>query len=195
MPWPLAEGGRVVSPRYCLLPADLRDVEALAAALEGAGFDPSLPTFVLSECVLVYMEPQHSAAVVRWLGATLRCAAMAIYEQVRAVPAVLCCAALCVQHCIALAICQQVQRCGPPLTGVAPWCFTMLHVARCMHVSDARHLASRVPLVPQPALIIACSRLATAHAVSAAALTHAAHAAAWRLCSALRTLPPADPAG
>ncbi len=73
----------MVSPRYCLLPADLRDTAALAAALEGAGFDSGLPTFVMSECVLVYMEPQHSAAVVRWLGATLRCAAMAIYEQVR----------------------------------------------------------------------------------------------------------------
>lgn len=33
--------------------------------------------------IQVYMEPQHSAEVVRWLGSRLRVAAMAIYEQVR----------------------------------------------------------------------------------------------------------------
>lgn len=47
--------------------------------------DPQLPTFVLSECVLVYMEARESAEVVRWLGQRLHCAAMAIYEQVRLV--------------------------------------------------------------------------------------------------------------
>ena len=43
----------------------------------------SLPTYILSECVLVYMDPVDSAAVVRWLGSTFSCAAMAVYEQVR----------------------------------------------------------------------------------------------------------------
>ena len=48
---------------YCLLPADLREPGQLAAALEAAGLDPAAPTYVLSECVLVYMQPQH-----RWVG-------------------------------------------------------------------------------------------------------------------------------
>lgn len=43
---------------------------------------PRAPTYVLSECVLVYMEPQHSAAVVRWAAGAFPNAVMAIYEQV-----------------------------------------------------------------------------------------------------------------
>lgn len=43
----------------------------------------SAPTYILSECVMVYMEPEHSSAVVRWLADTFKsAAALAIYEQV-----------------------------------------------------------------------------------------------------------------
>lgn len=52
----------MVTDSYCLVPADLRDLGQLAAALEAAGLDTSAPTFVLSECVLVYLKPQH-----RWV--------------------------------------------------------------------------------------------------------------------------------
>lgn len=41
-----------------------------------------VPTYVLSECVLVYMEPADSAAVVRWLGTRFSSAALVVYEQV-----------------------------------------------------------------------------------------------------------------
>lgn len=78
-----AEEGRVVSDRYCLLPADLRSLPALEAALAAAAFDCSAPTFVLSECVLVYMEPGESSALVRWLASHLPTAALAVYEQIR----------------------------------------------------------------------------------------------------------------
>lgn len=54
-----AEEGRVVTDSYCLLPADLREPAQLAAALEAAGLDASAPTLVLSECVLVYLKPEH----------------------------------------------------------------------------------------------------------------------------------------
>jgi len=37
----------------------------------------------LAECVLVYMEPEDSASVVRWLGHWLPTAAFLVYEQVR----------------------------------------------------------------------------------------------------------------
>lgn len=47
-----------------------------------SGFDPQLPTYVLAECVLVYMEADESAAVVRWLGKFLNTAACIVYEQV-----------------------------------------------------------------------------------------------------------------
>lgn len=77
-----ADAGRVTSPAYRLLPADLRRIHSLEEALEGGGFDFGAPTLVLCECVLVYMEAEESAALVRWLGDRLRCAAMAVYEQV-----------------------------------------------------------------------------------------------------------------
>jgi tRNA wybutosine-synthesizing protein 4 len=49
----------VLTEPYCLLPADLREPCQLAAALDAAGLDPAVPTLVLSECVLVYLPPQH----------------------------------------------------------------------------------------------------------------------------------------
>lgn len=75
--------GRIMSSNYCLLPADLRDLDALELALKSAGFDFDAPTFVLSECVLVYMEPDASKAVVQWLGERLTCAACVVYEQIK----------------------------------------------------------------------------------------------------------------
>ena len=69
--------------RYCLLPGDLRDPQAVLAQLQEAGFSPQAPTLVLAECVLVYMEPQHSRALVAALGALMPTAALVIYEQAR----------------------------------------------------------------------------------------------------------------
>lgn len=77
----LLPAGSVLSPRYALLPVDLRRPDDLAGALEAAGLDLAAPTFVLAECVLVYLEPEESAGVVRWLGSHLAQAVMAIYEQ------------------------------------------------------------------------------------------------------------------
>ena len=82
--FPHTDKGRIVAEAYSLLPGDLRDTKACQAALEAADFDPACPTYVLAECVLVYMEPEDSASVVRWLGQWLRTAAFVVYEQVRA---------------------------------------------------------------------------------------------------------------
>ncbi|GIL80746.1 hypothetical protein Vretimale_9150 [Volvox reticuliferus] len=75
--------GTVYSPQYCLQAVDLRNLDALAAAVREAGWDVRLPTYILSECVLVYMEPSDSAAVVHWAAQTFPNAVMAIYEQIR----------------------------------------------------------------------------------------------------------------
>ena len=77
-----AAQGRVITPSYCLLPVDLRDLSGLQETLKSAGFDPSLPTYVLAECVLVYMEPQESAALLHHLGQMLPSAVCVVYEQV-----------------------------------------------------------------------------------------------------------------
>ena len=43
-----------------------------------------MPTYVLSECVLVYMEPRESAALLSHLGQQLPSAVCVVYEQVAA---------------------------------------------------------------------------------------------------------------
>lgn len=77
-----AAAGRIVTPRYCLLPTDLRDLAGFEAALREVGFDPSLPTYVLSECVFVYIDPPPVAALVAFLGSLLPTAAVVVYEQI-----------------------------------------------------------------------------------------------------------------
>lgn len=77
-----AAGGRIITSNYSLVPVDLRDTDVLAAQLQSAGFDLSAPTLVVSECVLVYMEPAASNKVVAWLAAHLPCAVMVVYEQI-----------------------------------------------------------------------------------------------------------------
>ena len=73
-----------VSNRYALARADLRDVGALdELLLRRCGLDPSLPTLVLSECVLVYLDPEHSGRVIEWVSAHFKQAAFFVYEQIR----------------------------------------------------------------------------------------------------------------
>jgi len=50
----------------------MRDIPGLTAAVMSAGFDPKLPTFILSECCLVYLTPEQAADVVTWAGAYTR---------------------------------------------------------------------------------------------------------------------------
>jgi len=53
--------------RYSLIAADLRDTSSLKQTLSNAGVDFSAPTIFLAECVLVYMEPQESLALLEVL--------------------------------------------------------------------------------------------------------------------------------
>ncbi len=69
-------GAALHSPRYHLLPADLRHPpdEVLGKILTVPSapnetkpiLSPSLPTLLLFECVLVYMTPETSSALLRW---------------------------------------------------------------------------------------------------------------------------------
>ncbi|RDB25119.1 Leucine carboxyl methyltransferase 1 [Hypsizygus marmoreus] len=71
----MSNGGIGVQTKYQLLPADLRQppsttfTKLLATPLwEGDSplLSPSLPTLLLFECVLAYMEPTASDAILRW---------------------------------------------------------------------------------------------------------------------------------
>lgn len=53
---------------YHLVAADLRDTRVVESALRRVGIDFSAPTIVLAECVLVYMEPRESSALLEVIG-------------------------------------------------------------------------------------------------------------------------------
>jgi tRNA wybutosine-synthesizing protein 4 len=45
-----------------------------------------VPTLVLAECVLIYLEAKDSEALVRWAGEKLKTGVFVIYEQVNVPP-------------------------------------------------------------------------------------------------------------
>lgn len=76
-------GASISGPGYRLVTADLRDIASMQAALRGAGLDPTAPTLLLSECVLVYLEPEDSCAIIAWAAQALERAVFVTYEQIR----------------------------------------------------------------------------------------------------------------
>ena len=71
------------SSDYTLLGADLRDLTAFEQTLREANFDFSLPTLILSECVLIYMPPTDSAHLLHFLTSRLTGGCMIwTYEQI-----------------------------------------------------------------------------------------------------------------
>ena len=48
---------------YHTLSCDLADTAALERALKGVCMDPSIPTFILSECVLTYVMAEKATQV------------------------------------------------------------------------------------------------------------------------------------
>ena len=52
---------------YKLVSGDLRDTSKLAENLTRFGVDPTAPTFILTECVLVYLKPHESLKILNFL--------------------------------------------------------------------------------------------------------------------------------
>ncbi|GLJ29551.1 hypothetical protein SUGI_0582850 [Cryptomeria japonica] len=76
------ERGEVHSEKYKLLPVDLCNIKELDAIFDLAQLDSSLPTFIIAECVLVYLEPRASRAVVKWAAEKFSSSVFVIYEQI-----------------------------------------------------------------------------------------------------------------
>ncbi|KAJ9556614.1 hypothetical protein OSB04_011228 [Centaurea solstitialis] len=75
------EKGEVISDHYKLLPIDLRDIQTLNDLIL-AHMDPSLPTFIIAECVLIYLDPDPSRAIVEWASRTFSTSVFFLYEQI-----------------------------------------------------------------------------------------------------------------
>ncbi|XP_056611537.1 tRNA wybutosine-synthesizing protein 4 [Triplophysa dalaica] len=72
----------IKSGHYNLLGVDLRKEQELEATLSGAGLQWDIPTLVLSEVVLTYMETQWSDAVIGWAARLLPQSVFVMYEQI-----------------------------------------------------------------------------------------------------------------
>lgn len=72
---------------YHLMSADLRYPVQVESALLSCGLDWSKPTLFLSECVLVYVNPQESFPLIEWIASQLKSfngeGWFVIYEQIR----------------------------------------------------------------------------------------------------------------
>ncbi|KAL4567227.1 hypothetical protein LXL04_022803 [Taraxacum kok-saghyz] len=85
------EKGELISDNYKLLPVDLRDIQSLNELIL-AHMDPrylvvtnvsiSLPTFIIAECVLIYLDPESSRAIVQWASTTFSTSIFFLYEQI-----------------------------------------------------------------------------------------------------------------
>ncbi|EYU42345.1 hypothetical protein ABFS82_14G151700 [Erythranthe guttata] len=76
------EKGEVLGDHYKLIPVDLREIEKLDDLISLANIDPSLPTFIIAECVLIYLDPDSSRAIVGWASRTFSTAIFFLYEQI-----------------------------------------------------------------------------------------------------------------
>ncbi|GAB5360879.1 hypothetical protein AAMO2058_000665400, partial [Amorphochlora amoebiformis] len=57
---------------YHLCECDLRSPKALDAAMKVCKANFSLPTLFFAECVLIYLDPEHSTGVIRWAAGKCR---------------------------------------------------------------------------------------------------------------------------
>jgi tRNA wybutosine-synthesizing protein 4 len=73
----------LVAPRYRAAGVDLSEVDAVERCLRAVGFDTTLPTLVISECVLIYIAADRGDSLLRWFASTLADSAVVTYEQIR----------------------------------------------------------------------------------------------------------------
>ncbi|CAA0813556.1 Leucine carboxyl methyltransferase [Striga hermonthica] len=76
------EKGEVLGDHYKILPVDLRDIKNLDDIISLAAIDPSLPTFIIAECVLIYLDPESNRDIVGWASRTFPTAIFFLYEQI-----------------------------------------------------------------------------------------------------------------
>ena len=71
------------SDDYAIIPCDLTDLKRLELYAEKFEVDFNLPTLFFSECVLTYVDFQHSLDLMQWIRNKFIRPAVVIYEQIR----------------------------------------------------------------------------------------------------------------
>ena len=68
---------------YHIIAADLRDKNQLLEKLKVCGIDKRLPTLFIAECVLIYMDGQHSNNLLEWIARDFQSACFINYDPVK----------------------------------------------------------------------------------------------------------------
>lgn len=68
---------------YTIFGCDLTRTNELEAMLSKFGFDFSMPTVILCECSLTYIQSDKATSIYRWMAAKIKDAHLIIYEQIR----------------------------------------------------------------------------------------------------------------
>lgn len=82
------EGGLVIeneeahSSLYHLIAADITQIKQLEDKLLRAGLKPRVPTIFIAECVLIYLEPKFSQAILEWAAKRFETAMFLNYQPV-----------------------------------------------------------------------------------------------------------------
>ncbi|KAI8646395.1 leucine carboxyl methyltransferase 2-like protein [Parasitella parasitica] len=80
----IGRGGIDLSGKdYSLLGGDLRNWSGIANRLLDAGLDLELPTLFLSECVFIYISPEDSNVILKWITDQMKNAMFVLYEQIK----------------------------------------------------------------------------------------------------------------
>ena len=77
------EEGNVKMNNFAVIGADLTKTGELEEKLRSFGFDFTLPTVVLCECSLTYVEANSASVFYRWLAASISDVHLIVYEQVQ----------------------------------------------------------------------------------------------------------------
>nr|XP_013014260.1 tRNA wybutosine-synthesizing protein 4 isoform X2 [Cavia porcellus] len=68
---------------YHILGLDLQQLQQLEEALDAAGLDAAIPTLLLAEAVLTYLQPSSAAALIAWAARRFSNAFFVVYEQMK----------------------------------------------------------------------------------------------------------------
>ena len=120
----------IVDDNFVLFACDLADQVRLDARLSKFGFDFSLPTVILSECVITYMQEKDSTSLIKFLASKLAHASFIVYEQIRPSDAF---GQFMVEH---------FKNIGSPIKGVHKYSSTRAHEMRYRD-SGWRHSTSK----------------------------------------------------